>query len=670
MPSFRDGSRNILSLSNPGVYVDQILPTPFLTGVPSNIEGLVGVGSWGPVGAAQFFSTPDDCAAIFGVPQVRTFDIPTAVNVAYQQGTSIGFCGIRVSDGTDTAAAATLSGSAGVFTARHTGKRGNEISLNFQSTPQAGSYACVIGFPGRSPERFDNILKALQSLTVVAGTGYTSVPALAIAAPDTVGGVQASAQASLVAVSAALHSGGGGTGHVVNDVITLGAGVRVTVTAVASGVITTATLLTPGSIASGAVPALVGNQTASTGSGIGAVFDLVFGLGPATINAGFGYSAAPVLTMTGGGGSGGSYTPVASFWAALAYAVNTGTTQRGRSNYVVFSAASSTATPTLNTATALTGGTDGDSGVGISQMVGVDTRPRTGMYALRGSKCDAFALIDLTDPTSWAAQLSFAISEAMLAVVTTANGDSISNCIATRASEGIDDPNIWIVAGDWPTVYDNQSGTTRMVSPQIVAIGLLGNLSPEQSPINKQLFPVIATQSSQIGILISDADETIAQSGGIDIIGKSTALNEDFYSFLTGRNSSSNTAANGIEIPRLTNLLIKSLEGSATRSIVGMMQSVRIDDPTRAKASAILNSFFQARVDPASGSNGYGLIDQFAVLCDNTNNPPNLQAQGFLFAFCTVRYLNVVRYFVIKLAAGGNVIVSAQATPPTIAQLF
>jgi hypothetical protein len=62
------------------------------------------------------------------------------------------------------------------------------------------------------------------------------------------------------------------------------------------------------------------------------------------------------------------------------------------------------------------------------------------------------------------------------------------------------------------------------------------------------------------------------------------------------------------------------------------------------------------------------MIDDFSVQCDLNNNPPNLQALGFLFAYCAVRYLNVVRYFVIKLAGGGNVNVSVQNTAPTPAQ--
>ena len=62
------------------------------------------------------------------------------------------------------------------------------------------------------------------------------------------------------------------------------------------------------------------------------------------------------------------------------------------------------------------------------------------------------------------------------------------------------------------------------------------------------------------------------------------------------------------------------------------------------------------------------MIDAWSVQCDLTNNPPALQARGYLFAYCTVRYLNEVRYFVVKLAGGGNVTVTTQSAPPSPTQ--
>ena len=520
MPSFRDGQANLLGLTNPGVYVGQVLPTPFIAGVPTNIEAMVGVGSWGPVNAVTAFSDPDSCP--YGPPQQRPYDIAKHVSVAAAQGSQINFRGVRVTDGTDTAATATVPTTAGSFTARYTGTLGNKITVTFQATAKIGAFAAVVNFPGRAPERFDNI----------SGTGN-------------------------------------------------------------------------------------------------------------------------------------------AFWLALATAINSGTDQRGRSDYVTFTAGAGTNAPALNTPITLTGGTDGAAGVVTATLVGADTQPRTGMYALRGLRADrsglpdTFALCDCTDTSVWNAMLSLGIQETMFPVVAMASGTSIAQAVAARISVGIDDTSIKIIAGDYPTVYVAGLGPV-LISPTAVYQGLVGNLSPEQSPINKPLLAVSATQTSQTGVLTSDAEESVAQTGGVDFIGRSAALNQDFFSFMTGRNASSNTAANGDEYTRLTNFLIRSLEGAATRSIVGKLQSIRADDPTRARAAAVLNSFFADLVNPALGSDGYGIIDQFAVQCDERNNTPTTVARGFLFAFCAVRYLATVRYFVIKLAGGSNVSVTVRDTQPTL----
>ena len=114
MTSFLDGQQNLAALSVPGVYVDIVPPQPFLSGVPTNIMGLVGVASWGPVNAPVTFSGPDSCAVIFGTAQVRKYDLATYVLAASQVGAAIGYSGVRVSDGADVAATNTV-GTGGTY---------------------------------------------------------------------------------------------------------------------------------------------------------------------------------------------------------------------------------------------------------------------------------------------------------------------------------------------------------------------------------------------------------------------------------------------------------------------------------------------------------------------------------------------------------------------------
>jgi len=108
MPVFLDGQQNLAALTVPGVYGDIILPTPMLLGLPTNIMGLVGVGSWGPTNSLIPVSKPVDCALQIGVPKVRPRDIASYVAAATQVGSSIGFLCVRVTDGTDVAATATI----------------------------------------------------------------------------------------------------------------------------------------------------------------------------------------------------------------------------------------------------------------------------------------------------------------------------------------------------------------------------------------------------------------------------------------------------------------------------------------------------------------------------------------------------------------------------------
>src|SRR6516162_4988743 len=131
---FLDGQQNLAGLSVPGVYGDIILPTPFLLGQPTNIMGLVGVGQWGPLNALIPVSTPVDCALQLGNPVIRPYDIATYVAAATQIGSAIGFLCVRVSDGTDAAATATIT-SGGAFASD---------TVTFSAQPIAGD-ALTIG---------------------------------------------------------------------------------------------------------------------------------------------------------------------------------------------------------------------------------------------------------------------------------------------------------------------------------------------------------------------------------------------------------------------------------------------------------------------------------------------------------------------------------------------
>lgn len=522
MPTFLDGHVNLNSIDVPGVYVDIIPPQTYIAGVPSNREGVVGVGSWGPVNALIPVSTQDDAAVAIGVPMVRKYDVATFIAAATQVGGSAAYYCVRVTDGTDAAASGALVASCLTLTAKYTGTLGNGITAKILAGSKPHTFAISVSFPGRQPETFDNI----------AGTGK-------------------------------------------------------------------------------------------------------------------------------------------AFWLNAAAAINAGTSTRAKSSYVIATAGAGTTAPVAGTTVTLSGGTDGASGVVDADLIGSDVSPRSGMYALRRSGVDCFTLCDVTDSSTWAAQDAFALSENAVAVHAMAPGTGFAYTIAKRVSVGLDSFPSWLLVGDYPTFYDSYNGLARLVSPAAFALGLAGNLSPEQSPLNKPLRGVIATQHSETGAAYSDAELSQIERGGVDVIvGPPTTPGGEYYTFITGRNASSNNSANGVEYSRLTFFLARSIQSKAAGSIVGRLQSIRPSDRTRFDAKAMMDGFFASLRDPAMGSNGNGMIDDFETQCDLNNNPPALQARGFLFLYAKVRYLNVVRYFVVKLAGGGNVEVTSQASPPSPAQFL
>ena len=147
----------------------------------------------------------------------------------------------------------------------------------------------------------------VQSLTVTTiGTGYTTAPTLAFSGG---GGSGAAAttfiQAGLVTLTA------GGTGYNVGDTVWIAGGstsdpTKLEVSAIGTGGVITGINLTD----AGSYTAAPANPASSTSLyGVGATFTVNFGVGPVTLTTdGTGYTSAPTVTLTGGGGTGAVVT--------------------------------------------------------------------------------------------------------------------------------------------------------------------------------------------------------------------------------------------------------------------------------------------------------------------------------------------------------------------------
>jgi hypothetical protein len=138
------------------------------------------------------------------------------------------------------------------------------------------------------------------------GSGYTSIPSVAISAPTTAGGVQATATANL-SIGFGWIFNNAGTGYAVNDVITIvgGTGISATFGIVSIGAGGSVTGIVRFGVGSYSVLPPSPSSTTTNGSGTGFTITNFYEFASATItNAGSGYVEQPTVTFSGGDGSG------------------------------------------------------------------------------------------------------------------------------------------------------------------------------------------------------------------------------------------------------------------------------------------------------------------------------------------------------------------------------
>jgi hypothetical protein len=351
----------------------------------------------------------------------------------------------------------------------------------------------------------------------------------------------------------------------------------------------------------------------------------------------------------------------AVFWTNLANAINNGNgALRGPSQLVVASPLSVNITPVVGTFTFASGnpGTDGAGGVMAATLVGSDTLPRQGMYALRGQGCSIGVLADADDPTQWGPQVQFGLSESLYMILTGPAGDTIANAVTVKAEAGVDSYAAKLMFGDWVYWYDQANAVTRLVSPQGFVGGRLGNLSPEQSSLNKPLYSVIGTQKSgQPGTgtatTYSTADLAVLLGAGIDVIANPQPGGA-YWGVRGGHNSSSNAAINGDNYTRLTNYIATTL-ASGMGTYVGQLVNATLFQKIRATLLSFLNNMLsQGMLGSTDGST------PFAVVCDTSNNPQSRTGLGYVQADVQVQYQAINEKFIVNVQGGQTVQVSTQ----------
>jgi uncharacterized protein len=512
MPVFQAGTINTTALNVPDVYI-QIQPPSetYLNGAATNILGIVGTAQWGPTNAPAIVGSLSDYVMQFGNIQARKYDMGTAVWAAVLNGANNMRC-VRVTDGTDVAATATIGTTGVTVTGKYTGSLGNSLQVIVAAGSKTGTWRVTVSLPGLVPEVFDNI-----------GSGLTG-------------------NAVWVAIANALNLGMGGV--------------------------------------------------------------------------------------------------------------------RGASQLVVATAGASTAAPVAGTTT-LTGGTDGATTITGTVLLGVDTTPRKGMYALRNTDVSVAMLADCDDSTTWTNQVAFGLAEGVYMVATGPAGDTISNAVSAKSTAGIDSYTMKLMFGDWVYFNDTVNGQTRLISPQGFMAGRLSALSPEQSSLNKPMYGIVGTQKSSQSLQYSQAELQVLAQAGIDLIANPIPAGNSFGGRI-GCNTSSNAVINGDNYTRLTNYIAYTLN-NGMGLYVGKLQSPKVRNDAFGTVNAFLSNMW-----------GQGMIGDvndaqkqpFSVVLNASNNPSSRVALGYMQIDCRITYLSVITKLLINVEGGQSVKISVAGSTP------
>lgn len=344
-----------------------------------------------------------------------------------------------------------------------------------------------------------------------------------------------------------------------------------------------------------------------------------------------------------------------AFWVNLAAAINLGQSGlRGPSNIITAAAGVGVTAPSVATYT-LTGGNDGTTTITSTVLVGVDTVPRAGMYALRGTGCSIAALADADANANWTTQNVFGLSEGIYMLAVSPAGDTIANFATVMGTAGIDSYAIKVIFGDWVYFNDTVNNQVRLISPQGFVLGLLANLSPQNSALNKQLYGVVGTQKSFANQVYSAAELQSLGSARGDVI-TNPVPGGSYFGPRFGRNASSNPVIHSDAYTRMTNYLAATFN-AGMGIFVGQLQS-----PTKQReAAATLSAFLDSLWQQGMIGNSLGTLP-YSVQIDGNNNPQNRVALGIMQADVKITYLSVIEYFLINLQGGQSVTVTRANT--------
>lgn len=350
-----------------------------------------------------------------------------------------------------------------------------------------------------------------------------------------------------------------------------------------------------------------------------------------------------------------------ALWQNIVSAVNNGQSGvRGPSQLVVATVGATTLAPVALTQTvAFATGTSGNTTLTDSVLVGVDGvigSARKGMYALRGSGAQVANLVDVTDSTQWPTMLTFGLSEGCYMVTQGVAGASYTTVATALTTAGCDSYALKVMSGDWVYWQDQVNGQQRMIAPATFSAAKIAALSPNQSPLNKSIPNAISTQRN-----LAQQPYSIAEIGAINTARLDVITNPcpggSYFGHRSGLNCSSNSAVNGDNYTRMTNFISLTIAASFG-GVIGQLQTPDVRRTTKSTMESFLQVLVaQGMIGDVNGG------PAFSVQIDASNNPDSRVALGYMQADVQVKYLSVIRYFLVNLEAGQSVSIVASAAP-------
>jgi hypothetical protein len=621
---------NPSALTSPNVYLEVIPPQASIVGAPASISAASGTASWGPLNVAigpisDINSLNNSIGLISAASLTDPYDLPTDLTLALNQAGQAGLTlfAIRVSDGSDTQASVIVRDSSAdtywTVTVGGSATEGDNVSIKFTAATFDPSETVSITV-GADP-----------TLSTVAGQVNTAINADSTLTTAGISSTHVGAVLTIViptALACALTNVSSGSPTETLAFVAAAGIAAGTLTALYSGVLGNQIKMT---VTQGSTNALV-NVLLTGWQGKAQEF----------------YTNLPNTT---------------SFWATLeSYLANGQTAVQGASNLARFSPSGSpTNGPALNTLQ-LSGGTDGRADVTTQDLVGSSGSPYpTGLYAALSANPfpNQVWVPGLTDPAGWVLMQELCAQNGLLGFVTEPIDTTIATAISDQQEHGINSYEI-ALAIDWMLISDPINNTQRWVSPLGTVVGRISALSPEQAPLNKPVYGVLATR--RVGGLNGNQPYTVAETGLANSNGILLVSNPDLagftFGFVTDTNCGmvTNNAQGPVEYSRLTNFLLNSV-GSQLGQFIGQLQSVQPNDPLRANVRSVLNNFL---AELATNEQ----IDNWNVTCDLTNNSPTTIAQHILNVAVQVRYLASVWFLVFQLQGGVTVSIQTSVIQP------